>query len=145
MNKVDTALQRFEQGYNCAQVVCAAFGPELGLDLETCFAVAAPFGAGMGREGEVCGAVSGALVILGLRHGRAEPDPLVLKERVYACTQEFLAQFKARNRTLICRELLGCDLRTPEGRQAMKERDLHHAICEKLVRDAVETLDGMTG
>jgi len=144
VSQVEAALGLFEEGCNCAQAVCAALGPDLGLPRETCLALGAGFGAGMGREGEVCGALSGGLMILGLRHGRGEADPVALKERVYERAQELLAGFRARHGTLRCRDLLGCDLKTPEGRQQSKDRDLHHAVCAGLVREVVEFLEAGT-
>jgi hypothetical protein len=32
-------------------------------------------------------------------------------------------------------------LRTPEGQEQFKARDLHHALCQKLVASAVELLE----
>ncbi|MBI5544829.1 MAG: C_GCAxxG_C_C family protein [Deltaproteobacteria bacterium] len=142
--KSDQALALFEQGYSCAQSVCAAFGPELGVDRETCLALSAGFGAGVSREGEICGALTGAVMVMGLRDGRAdETDPVKRKERVYAQTQQLLAWFKAHHQSLLCRNLLGCDLRTEEGRRIAKERDLHHSVCAPLVVEVARWLESL--
>ncbi len=37
-----------------------------------------------------------------------------------------------------CRELLGYDLGTPEGRAAVKELQLSKTVCARLVYDAAE-------
>jgi hypothetical protein len=47
-----------------------------------------------------------------------------LREPVYEAVKEFNAEFERRHRTLICRDLLGCDIRTEGGMQAAKERGL---------------------
>jgi hypothetical protein len=46
--------------------------------------------------------------------------------------------FRERHRSLDCRELIGCDLSTEEGREQARARDTHGTICVRLVRDAVE-------
>jgi C_GCAxxG_C_C family probable redox protein len=66
--KTEVAADRFLSGYNCAQAILYAFGPDLGLDGETALKVATGLGAGMGRRGEVCGAVTGGILALGLKY-----------------------------------------------------------------------------
>jgi C_GCAxxG_C_C family probable redox protein len=141
MKKAESALDNFEQGYNCAQAVLMVFGPELGLTSELCQALAAPFGGGMAREGEVCGALAGGLMALGLRFGRGIGTPTERKELVYGKAQELFARFRTRHPTLLCRELLGCNLKTAEGKRLSKERDLHHTVCALLVEEIVTCLD----
>lgn len=53
------ALYRFENGFNCSQVVLSSFTSELELPQEQALRLASPFGGGMARRGEVCGAVNG--------------------------------------------------------------------------------------
>ena len=64
--KSEVAMEKFLAGYNCAQSVLYAYGPELGMDGETALKVATGLGAGMGRRGEVCGALTGGILVLGL-------------------------------------------------------------------------------
>jgi len=143
MDAKTRALKRFnEQGGNCSQSVLAAFGPQLGLDEQTCLRVAACFGAGLGRQGFTCGAATGACMVLGLRHGHlmAEADG---RDRVYGHVQEFLRRFRHRFGHLNCASLTGCDMTTPEGRQSFHDRGLHKGLCSDLVAGAVEILDAM--
>ncbi len=141
MNHVDEALALFAGQYNCAQAVAAAFGPEAGLDAERCRMLAAPFGGGLGRLGETCGAVTGALLVLGLRHGgQAAGDPQA-KAALYERVRDFVTRFKAQHRSIICRELLGCDIGTPEGWRLSQERQTHRTVCPAFVRTAAELLD----
>ncbi len=143
--RVELAGELFGQGYNCAQAVLAAFGPDEGATRVTCLAVATPFGGGLGRMGEVCGAVSGALMVLGLRHGGDTVADPQIKDAAYAAAQEFIARFKQRHQTILCRELLGCDLGTPEGRAEAQARQLSQTLCPGFVRDAAEILEAMLG
>ena len=68
-NHAKKARELFEQGYNCAQSVFAAFCDETNMDFETAIKLAAPFGGGIGRLREVCGAVSGMTMVLGMKYG----------------------------------------------------------------------------
>jgi C_GCAxxG_C_C family probable redox protein len=141
MSNVEIAMASFKEGLSCSQAVLAAFAPGLGLDRLTALRVAAAFGGGMARMGQTCGAVSGALMVIGLRHGHVVAEDQVAKERTYALVREFVDQFRARNTSLLCRELLGCDVGTPEGMQLVREKGLTTSICPGLVRDAAEILE----
>lgn len=76
--------------------------------------IAAGFAGGM-RMAETCGAVTGAIMVLGLYRATTESTTAKLREPVYQAMKEFTAEFERRNRTLICRGLLNCDISTPEG------------------------------
>ena len=118
------------------------YGRRFGLERETAVRLAAGFAGGM-RKAETCGAVTGAIMVLGLYRATAEATTAQRREPVYRAMEEFTAEFDRRNRTLICRQLLGCDISTPEGMQAAKERGLYKTICPKMVRDAAEILETM--
>jgi C_GCAxxG_C_C family probable redox protein len=110
------------------------------MDEETALKIASGFGGGMGRMAGTCGAVTGAIMFLGLRFGGATPDREA-KERVYARVREFADRFKARNGSLLCRDLLGCDIGTPDGYETGKT--LFTTTCPKYVRDACKILEEM--
>jgi C_GCAxxG_C_C family probable redox protein len=140
MSQADEAVALFET-FNCAQSVLAACAPQEGLSKEQCLAVAGAFGGGMGRMGEVCGAVTGALMVLGVRCGQEMvANPATAKGPLYARANAFTNAFKERNGSLLCRELTGCDMRTPEGQEQFKSRDLHHKLCGGLLKCAAELL-----
>ena len=69
-NRTNIAVDKFLSGYNCAQSVLYAFREEIGLGDDMALKIACGLGAGMGRKQEVCGAVTGGILVLGLRHGR---------------------------------------------------------------------------
>jgi C_GCAxxG_C_C family probable redox protein len=118
-------------------------GGRSGLDRETAFKVAGAFGAGMARSGETCGCVTGALMVIGLKYGKTRKDDDDSRERTYALAQEFMDAFQDRNRSLLCRELLGADVSTPEGIAAVREGDLFRTACPKFVKDAGEILEAI--
>jgi len=78
---------------------------------------------------------------IGLKYGKIRADDNEAKDKTYALVQEFSERFVARNKSLNCTELLGCDLGTAEGREKAKEQNLMAMVCEKLVRDAAEILE----
>ena len=116
MNRVEKAEALFKGGCNCAQAVFAAFADEFGIDEELARRVSCGLGGGVGRMRETCGAVTGAALVLGMRHG---PD----KTAAYPSVQDFISRFKAECGSVVCRELLegtgataggAPDARTPE-------------------------------
>ncbi len=141
MNQVERAVSCFEEGYSCSQAILATFGPQLGLDREMALKVAGPFGGGMGGMAETCGVVTGALMVIGLKHGRTKAEDLQTKEQSYALVRKFADEFKSRNGALVCKGLLGHDISTPEGKTLAKERGLHTMLCVEFVRDAAEIIE----
>jgi C_GCAxxG_C_C family probable redox protein len=143
-NRAEMAVAKFLDGYNCAQSVLYAFCDEFGLDRNVALKLSCGFGAGMGRKQEVCGAISGAIMVVGLKYGRGEAQGREATERTYAMTQELIDRFREKHGTFLCRELLvDCDLSTPQGLKQFEERKLRSERCAPLVRDAVEILDAM--
>ena len=137
--KGQLAKELFTSGYNCAQAVFCAFAPELGLDENTARRISSSFGGGMGRMREVCGACSGMFMAAGLKYGGYDPLDNNAKAEHYKCIQELAEKFRKENGSIICRELLGLDVKTdsyiPEKRTAeyYKERP-----CGELVEMAAD-------
>jgi C_GCAxxG_C_C family probable redox protein len=140
MNHIDLVLSRFAEGFNCSQAVFSSYAERI--DEATALKMASGFGGGMGRMAETCGAVTGAMMALGLRFGGTTPDREA-KERIYTKIREFADRFKARNGSLACKDLLRCDISTPEGYEVAKEKSLLTTTCPKFVRDAAEILEEM--
>jgi C_GCAxxG_C_C family probable redox protein len=141
MTQVEQAVQCFGQGFACSQAILATYGAPLGLPRDQALRLAEGFAGGMAGLGETCGAVSGALMVLGLRHGRTRPDDLDAKMKTNRLVREFLRRYEARHGSVKCRDLLGCDINTPETLQAARDRKLFTTICPGLVRDAAEILE----
>ena len=138
MGKPDDAAATFKTGFNCAQSVFAAFGPELGLTREQCLKVACTFGGGMARSAKTCGAVTGAMMAIGLKFGQTRLDDQEAKKKAYKLAKDLMQQFIARNKSLECRDLLGCDISTDAGLKRAMDMEFHTKVCPKLVKDAAE-------
>jgi len=134
-NPIQTAQERFAQGFNCSQSVFSAFASELGLPDETALKLTSPFGGGVAHQGNVCGAVTGALMALGLHSGNATTDK---KDKTYRLAEEFLSRFQECHGTILCRELIGFDLSKPGELQNAREQGVFKSICPGLVKDAAE-------
>lgn len=142
MTKADRAVEVFNQGFNCAQAVFSVYSRELGIDGETALKLAHGFGGGMGRLQEVCGAVTGAFMVLSLENGSADAKDTDAKEKLYGLIREFARKFEERNKTIICQKLLEVDL---IGGDKAANSIRVKTVCPKMVKDAVEILEELTG
>ncbi|MHA1912935.1 MAG: C-GCAxxG-C-C family protein [Promethearchaeota archaeon] len=141
MSKVEQALGSFADGLSCSQSILSTFGPQLGLSRELALKIATGFGGGISRLGGVCGAVSGAVMAIGLKYGQSELKDIHTKEETYRITRQFLDEFKEKNGSIICNELLTCDINTPEGRKKAIDEGIFKAVCPQLVKDAAIWLE----
>lgn len=95
----------------------------------------------MGRMGETCGAVTGAFMAIGLKYGKARAEDDDARDKTYELVGEFVARFKDCHGSIVCRELLGCDLSNPEGLKIASEKELFDTLCPQFVRNATEILE----
>jgi len=72
--RIEQAVALLVEGYSCAQSLLAVYGPGLGMERETALRLAAPLGGGLSRTDGPCGAATGAILVLGLKHGHTHPD-----------------------------------------------------------------------
>ena len=137
MNHIEMAKKYFEQKYHCSQAVLVAFADELGLTEEQALKLGGCFGGGM-CKGEVCGACTGALMALGLKYGQSDIEDMESRKKTNDVTAEFLDMFQKENGSYICRELLGCDLGTDEGKRYAIENNLFIEFSPKMVYSATK-------
>jgi C_GCAxxG_C_C family probable redox protein len=142
MNRVATAAQLFRDGCACSQAILAVYGEPLGLDRDTALRISAGFAGGM-RLGETCGAVTGAIMVLGLRYASENSDKGEGRADVYARVVEFADRFRRQNGSCICRDLLGCDISTPDGMKQARGQNLFKTKCVEMVESAATILDAM--
>lgn len=142
MNKTDKALELFSNNFNCSQAVLTAFALDFGLDEKLALMLGTSFGGGA-RNGEICGAVSGALMVLGLKYGHFDPADNEQKSRAYSIAVEYTKRYKEANGSIVCRDLLGYDLSKPEEMACIKEKGLFGEVCPKAIKSAVEILESI--
>ncbi len=142
MNHSDRAEKYFSNNFNCSQAVFTTFATELGLDEELALKIATQFGGGA-RKGEMCGAVSGALMVLGLKYGHCHAENAQEKKKAYQIAEDFMNRFIEKQGTVVCRELLGYDVSKTEDMEKIKELNLFETVCPKMIRCATEIVDQM--
>ncbi len=143
MTRTERAVALFQRGFSCSQAVFGAYAVDLGLPEAPALRLSQPFGGGIAKSGDWCGAVTGAFLVIGLKHGRDRAEDTAAKDRTYALVQEFTRRFEAKNGHVLCRDLLGCEIGTAEGQRIIEERKLHQTRCEPLIRDAVAILEDL--
>ena len=143
MKRIEKAGELFEEGYNCAQSVFAAYSDLYGLENETALKLSASFGGGVGRMREICGAVSGMSMIAGLETGTAKEMDDEGKKYNYEVVQKLAQEFKALSGSMICRELLGLDSDAPRDPRPQKRDQAYYNSrpCKQLVMDAAKIIE----
>jgi len=92
---------------------------------------------------ETCGAVTGAFMAIGLKYGFTKGDDQGQKDIVLQRTKEFAARFKDKFGTLLCKELLSCDLNTDEGQRLHKAQNQRELICMNCVKYSSSVVESM--
>lgn len=140
MSDVDAVVELFKGGCACSQAVLGVYGPRYGLDEGKGMRVAAGFAGGM-RLAETCGAVTGAFMVFGLAFCGDGCRTAEGRKAAYGAVTSFAKKFSDRHGSLVCRDLLGCDISTPEGAREATEKGLFRSKCVELVRDAAELVE----
>lgn len=136
----ERAVQYFTEHLHCSQSILAAFSEECGITEEQAFRLGSCFGSGM-RKGDVCGACTGALMVLGLMYGETHAGDQEGRQRTNELNDLMMERFSEVNGSYLCNDLLGCDIRTPEGVQYARDNHLFTEFCPKMVASAVEILE----
>lgn len=104
--RIERAVELFKSGYNCSQSVVAAFADMYGFTQEQALHMSASFGGGIGRMRQTCGAACGMFLLAGLEKCAIEGSDRESKAANYKLVQELAEEFKKRNGSMICAELL---------------------------------------
>jgi C_GCAxxG_C_C family probable redox protein len=144
MTNSERAKAIYKEGFSCSQAVLAAYCEQFGLDKNLAYKVSSGFGGGMHLD-QTCGAVTGAIMVIGLKYGRTRADDVEAKMKTAKMVAEFAKKFKARHGSISCTELIGCNISTLEGFEEAKKKDLFKQVCPKYVISAAEILDEMLG
>ncbi len=99
--------------------------------------LATGFGGGIGGSGATCGALVGAVMAVGLIHGRDSPDGD--RRTATAISQQIHDAFEEQMGSTACRALTGLDLTTREGARELYSSDVHERVCRRAV-DLAEQL-----
>lgn len=127
----------FRSGLNCCQAVLMAYAEEYGLSKDDAVRLGSAFGGGMGGMGLTCGAVTGAVMVIGLRQPRKDNKGAT----EWDLARRLSRLFCEKNASTRCSDLLGRDISTPEGYAEARDNRLFKSICPKMVHDAAEILE----
>jgi C_GCAxxG_C_C family probable redox protein len=141
MSKVDLAVSYFREGFACSQAILAVYGEPLGLEQSMAFRIGEGFAGGIAGMGKTCGAVAGASMVIGLKYGRTRAGDKRAKEKTAKLLKKFIQRFEARNHSIECKELIGCEIDTPGKSRQARRKGVFSTICPGLVRDAAEIIE----
>lgn len=165
------ANELFRSGFNCSQAIVAVFSEEHGFPAEIAIKMSYPFGRGMGGCGDTCGALTGAMMVIGMKYGTAgqigmkygatgQPEmkygtagqigmkygvtgPGDAEKMKSACeiTRRLIELFEAEHGTIICNDLTGIDQRKLNGSELMAMLPHFHSRCQKFMETVVTFLE----
>ncbi len=136
-SRADTAKTLFNEGFNCAQSLLVACGVDLGVTRSTALKIASTFGGGIGKTGETCGAVTGALMVIGLKYGSTNPKDKKTKAKIHRLVNKFIVKFKSCNKkhSTLCRELIEIDTNLSGRTKIVKKK------CLEYIKDSAEIIE----
>lgn len=133
---LDKARFMHQKGYNCAETVLWVLSSLWHLGSST--SCATGLGGGVARMGETCGALIGAILALGLKVGRVEPDDEAKKVACYRLGQETARRFASKMGSTQCKDLIGFVLGSEGGPQRYAAGGYKDGVCRNAVEAAVK-------
>ena len=136
--KSEFAKSQLAGGFGCAASVLSTFCEDYDLDTEKAVMLACGLGGGC-ASGEICGAISGAVLVIGLKYGMKSLEDTEAKAKCHERVVQFIKDFKEKNKSITCNGLLECDTTTDEGFAVYLEK--RGTVCPAFVKDSVEILE----
>jgi C_GCAxxG_C_C family probable redox protein len=121
--------------YNCCESILLALSDYLGIRSAHIPGLGTAIGAGVSLNGLLCGSISSILLLIGIEHGRSNPEQN--PQPVWDMADRYVASFRDRFGAVNCRQLTRLNLKTQEG---LKEyfAHVHDYACADRLRFAVE-------
>jgi len=141
MSKAEKARKQFKKGFSCAPAVLSAYSEQFGLDEELALKIACGFGGGIGRMGRTCGAVTGAVMVIGLKHGQADVTDEESRKETHELVKKLIDRFNVLHGSIECRELIGYDLSDPAEHKLARKNKVFETKCRSFVYDAARILE----
>ena len=145
ISRKETVLNNHFSGCNCAQSIFAAYYDIFGgiEDRDTALKLALSFGGGLARTQGICGAAYGSIMLLGLKYA---PASGATADEVWAYhnrVRDFLKDFAEINGSAYCRDIIRCDITTPEGYSSIPEHLKEN--CTLAIKSAADLLEDKYG
>lgn len=106
-SRVQEAVSKKRNGYNCAQAVACTYCDLAGVDDETMRGITQGLGAGMGTMEGTCGAITGAGVVMGMIRAKENETGTQPKVMPIQDSKHLMQSFKERNGCVTCKDLKG--------------------------------------
>lgn len=134
-------LELFKSGFSCSQAVLVPYSEELNLSRETALKISCSFGGGLGGAGKTCGALTGAIMVVGLKCGTTEATDLEAKKLACEKTKELVEIFEKNHGSTNCNELLGFERSNLSGAELMAKQQIFHNTCPNFLETVVSFLE----
>ena len=100
-DRVALAMAYHDRGFNCAQAVACAYCDKAGIDEKTMFQLTEGFGLGMGGMKGTCGAVSGAVLLAGMKNSTGNVEHPDSKVATYKLSLDIVNEFQEKNASVV--------------------------------------------
>ena len=107
--RLERARSLHHNGYNCAQCVLMVFDDITALPEATAASITSAMGLGMAGQRLTCGTMSATAIIKGIIDFKTPKD----KPAIYRSTSEWMDEFRQKNGSIVCGELLTRSDRKP--------------------------------
>ncbi|MGA2332895.1 MAG: C-GCAxxG-C-C family protein [Syntrophales bacterium] len=145
MNKVKKTLDLHRNGgLSCSQALLTVYGETYGIDPEKAMLLGRPLAGGIGGQGETCGYIAAAILILAYAYN--DKDEADARKNTHPVVTNLFRRFKERHGTTMCKELLGADMSSEEGRKKIREEKLVAKRCHcdgGIGQDVAEILEAL--
>jgi C_GCAxxG_C_C family probable redox protein len=141
LSRAEEAKKQFEKGFLCAPAVLSTYSEQLGLEKALALKIACGFGAGIGRMGRTCGAVTGAVMVIGLKYGQVNLADEESRQRTFTLVKEFVDRFTALHGSIECKDLIGYDLSNSGELRLALESGVFQNKCPGFVYDSARILE----
>jgi C_GCAxxG_C_C family probable redox protein len=138
---VSEAIALFKSGFHCSQAVLAPFSEDFGLSKETALKISCPFGGGYGGYGRTCGALTGAMMVIGLKYGISKTTDIEAKKLCADKTRELIEKFENIHGSINCNDLVGFDRSNLTGADLMAKLPFFHNTCTKFLETVVSFIE----
>jgi C_GCAxxG_C_C family probable redox protein len=143
--KADISVDIFNKGYSCSQAVLLSHCEEYNLSDDIAKKISCGFGGGMGHIDEICGAVSGGIMLIGLKYGKCKDSDNESKEKTYKLVKEYTYKFKNEFGSINCTELVKYNLSKEDELIKARNSGVLKEICPLLVKRSVELIEEIIG
>ena len=133
-------------GLNCAQAIITAFGQNLEINSHTAKMLGRSLAGGIGHRADTCGYLTAGCLILAKAFDSADENQT--RQDTFKAVAELFNRFEKKRGSAACRDLLGADMSTDQGKKEIAEQDLVTKICKShngIGHDVAEILEDLLG